>query len=105
MAFQVYNTLTKRKEDFESLQKEKVKIYNCGPTVYDYFHIGNARNFIIFDCIRKYLKYKNYDVIFVQNITDIDDKIIKKSLDEGVSWNEIVEKYTLAYWKDRDALK
>ena len=78
-----YNTLTRKKEKFIPLEQGKVKMYACGPTVYDYFHIGNARTFIIFDALRKYLEYRGYDVTFVQNFTDVDDKIINKAKEEG----------------------
>ena len=75
----IYNTLTRKKEEFVPITPGKVKMYSCGPTVYNYFHIGNARPFIIFDTLRRYLEYIGYDVTFVQNFTDIDDKMIKKS--------------------------
>ncbi|MBU0478708.1 cysteine--tRNA ligase [bacterium] len=96
----VYNTLTGKKEEFHSLVPGKVRMYNCGPTVYDYFHAGNARNFIVFDVIKRYLKYKGYEVTFVQNITDIDDKIINRANKEKVSAGEIAHKYTDAFFED-----
>ena len=74
----LYNTLTQKKEEFVPIDKNEVKMYSCGPTVYDYFHIGNARPFIIFDTLRRYFEYRGYKVSFVQNFTDIDDKIIKR---------------------------
>ena len=74
----LYNTLTRTKEEFIPLEEGKVKMYVCGPTVYNYIHIGNARPFIMFDTLRRYLQYKGYDVTFVQNFTDLDDKIIKR---------------------------
>lgn len=100
----VYNTLTGKKESFKPLIPGKVKMYNCGPTVYDYFHIGNARNFIVFDVVRRYLKYKGYRVTFVQNITDIDDKIINRANKEKVSAGEIAHKYTDAFFEDLEIL-
>jgi len=100
MALKVYNTLTRRKEDFVPLQEGKVLMYGCGPTVYDYFHIGNARAFLVPDMIRRYLEYKGYEVKLVQNITDIDDKIINKANELGVPTSEIAQKYTDAYLED-----
>ena len=100
----VYNTLTGKKEKFYSLVPLKVGMYNCGPTVYDYFHVGNARNFIIFDVIRRYFKHKGYEVKFIQNITDIDDKIINKANKEKVSVEYIANKYTDAFFEDLEIL-
>jgi len=100
MALKVYNTLTRYKEDFVPLQEGKVLMYSCGPTVYDYFHIGNARTFLLFDMVRRYLEYKGYEVKLVQNITDIDDKIINKANELGISATEIAQKYTEAYLED-----
>jgi len=100
----VYNTLTGKKEKFYSLVPLKVGMYNCGPTVYDYFHVGNARNFIIFDVIRRYFKHKGYEVTFVQNITDIDDKIINRANKEKVSAESIANKYTDAFFEDLEIL-
>jgi cysteinyl-tRNA synthetase len=85
VAVKVYNTITRRKEDFIPQQEGKVGIYACGPTVYDYFHIGNARVFIVFDVIRRYLKYRGYQVTFVQNFTDVEDKMIKRSAERGIT--------------------
>lgn len=99
MGLKVYNTFTRQKEEFIPLQPPRVFMYNCGPTVYDTFHIGNTRNFIVADIIRRYLKYKKYDVKFVQNITDIDDKIIKRANKEGVPAAEIALRYTDYYFK------
>ena len=76
---QIYNTQTRKKEEFVPLHEGKVSIYACGPTVYNYFHIGNARPFIVFDTLRRYLEHKGYDVTFVQNFTDIDDKMIRRA--------------------------
>jgi len=100
----IYNTLTRRKEEFVPQEEGKVKMYVCGPTVYNYFHIGNARPFVVFDTMRKYLEYRGYKVKFVQNFTDVDDKIINRAKEEGVSAGEISEKYIEEYFKDAAAL-
>ncbi|MCX7842817.1 MAG: cysteine--tRNA ligase [Clostridia bacterium] len=100
----LYNTMTRKKEEFIPLEPGKVKMYSCGPTVYNYFHIGNARPFIIFDTLRRYLKYRGYEVKFVQNFTDIDDKLIKKSNEEGRTLKEIAERYIREYYIDADGL-
>lgn len=100
----IYNTLTRKKEEFVPIDKNEIKIYVCGPTVYNYFHIGNARPFVVFDTLRKYLEYRGNNVKFVQNFTDVDDKIINKAREEGVSAGEISEKYILEYFKDVTAL-
>ncbi len=100
----LYNTLTKRKEEFVPLEEGKVKMYVCGPTVYDYIHIGNARPYVIFDTIRRYLEYKGYDVNYVQNFTDVDDKIIKKSIEEGVESTVISERFIKEALKDAEGL-
>ena len=89
----IYNTLTKKKEEFIPLEEGKVKMYVCGPTVYNFIHIGNARPMIVFDTVRRYLEYRGYDVNYVSNFTDVDDKIIKKANEEGVSAQEISERY------------
>ena len=96
----LYNTLTKRKEEFVPLEEGKVKMYVCGPTVYNFIHIGNARPMIVFDTARRYMEYKGYEVNFVSNFTDVDDKIIKKSLEEGVPAEEISERYIKECKKD-----
>ena len=96
----IYNTLTKKKEEFIPLEAGKVKMYVCGPTVYDLFHIGNARSFINSDFIRKYLEYLGYEVTFVMNLTDIDDKIIKKGLKENTSAQQVATTYTDEFFKD-----
>ncbi len=96
----IFNTLTKKTEIFEPLNNDEVKMYVCGPTVYNFFHIGNARSFIVFDTFRNFLKYSGYKVTFVQNITDIDDKIINKAKEESTSWYNIAEKYTGAFLED-----
>jgi len=100
----LYNTLTRQKEEFKPLVPGEVKMYVCGPTVYNYFHIGNARPFIVFDTLRRYLEYKGYKVTYVQNFTDVDDKIINKAKEEGLDSREISEKYIGEYFKDADAL-
>ncbi len=100
----VYNTLTRRKEELKTIEDGKVRIYVCGPTVYNFFHIGNARPFVVFDTLRKYLRYRGYDVKFVQNFTDVDDKIINKAREEGVTAPEISERYIEEYYKDAAAL-
>lgn len=96
----IYNTLTKKKEEFIPLEEGKVKMYVCGPTVYNYIHIGNSRPVIFFDTVRRYLEYKGYEVNFVSNFTDVDDKIINKANDEGVSSTEISERYIKAFYQD-----
>lgn len=104
MPIQVFNTLTRQKENFEPLEQGKVKMYVCGPTVYNYFHIGNARPFVSFDAIRRYMEYRGYEVTYVQNFTDVDDKIIKRGLEEGITPQEVADKYVEAYFADADAL-
>ena len=96
----LYNTLTKKKEEFVSLQEGKVTMYVCGPTVYNFIHIGNARPMIVFDTARRYMEYKGYEVNYVSNFTDVDDKIIKKSIEEGVSAEEVSERYIKECKKD-----
>ena len=96
----VFNTLTKRKEEFFPLEPGKVKMYVCGPTVYNFIHIGNARPMIVFDTVRRYFEYKGYDVNYVSNFTDVDDKIIKKAIEEGVSAQEISQRYIAECKKD-----
>lgn len=101
---QIYNTLTRKKEDFKPLAENEAKIYVCGPTVYNYIHIGNARPIVVFDTLRRYLIYKGFDVTYVSNFTDIDDKIINKAKEENVPYNEITEKYIGAYMEDTKGL-
>ena len=96
----LYNTLTKKKEEFVPLQEGKVTMYVCGPTVYNFIHIGNPRPMIVFDTVRRYMEYKGYEVNFVSNFTDVDDKIIKKSIEEGVSAEEVSERYIKECKKD-----
>lgn len=100
----IYNTLTRKKEELIPIDENEFKIYVCGPTVYNYFHIGNARPFVVFDTLRKYLAYRGKNVKFVQNFTDVDDKIINKAREEGVTPGEISEKYIEEYYKDVKAL-
>ena len=100
----IYNTLTKKKEEFEPLEKNKVKMYVCGPTVYNLIHIGNARPMICFDTVRRYLEYKGYEVNYVSNFTDVDDKIIKKANEEGVSAEEISTRYIAECKKDMEGM-
>jgi cysteinyl-tRNA synthetase len=101
----IYNTLTKKKEIFEPINPPEVGIYICGPTVYDYFHIGNARSFVMADVVRRYLLYKGYKVKFLMNITDIDDKIIKRSNEENEDFNVFAKKYITAFFDDLEELK
>ena len=89
----LYNTLTRKKEEFVPIEEGKVKMYVCGPTVYNFFHIGNARPFVVFDTVRKYFEYKGYEVNYVQNFTDVDDKIIKKANEENTTMQVISDRY------------
>jgi len=100
MSLKVYNTLTRKKEEFVPRDKRKVSMYVCGPTVYNYIHIGNARCYVAFDVIYRYLKYRGYDVVYVRNLTDVDDKIINRANKEGLSTKEIAEKYIEAFHED-----
>ena len=100
----IYNTLTRSKEEFVPLNPEQVTIYICGPTVYNFIHIGNARPMVVFDTLRKYMKYRGYNVKYVQNFTDVDDKIINRAKEEGISALEVSEKYIKEYFDDADAL-
>lgn len=100
----IYNTLTKRKEEFVPLEPGKVKMYVCGPTVYNLIHIGNARPMIVFDTVRRYFEYKGYEVNYVSNFTDVDDKIIKKAIEEGVDADTISKRYIAECRKDMEAL-
>jgi len=102
MSIRVYNTLTRRKEEFEPREEGKVAMYVCGPTVYNHIHIGNGRTFLTFDVIRRYLTWRGFDVRFVQNITDVDDKIINRANEEGVPAGEVAETYTHAFRKAMD---
>ena len=100
----LYNTLTKQKEEFVPVHEGKVGMYVCGPTVYNYIHIGNARPMIVFDTVRRYFEYKGYDVNYVSNFTDVDDKIIKKANEEGVPASEISERFIAECKKDMEGL-
>ncbi len=100
----IYNTLSRKKEEFIPLEENKVKMYVCGPTVYNLIHIGNARPMICFDTVRRYLEYKGYDVNYVSNFTDVDDKIIKKAIEEGVTAEEISQRYIAECKKDMDGM-
>ncbi len=100
----VFNSLTNKKEEFIPIDKNEVKMYSCGPTVYNYFHIGNARPFIIFDTLRRYLEYTGYTVKFVQNFTDIDDKMIKNANAEGITVAELAERFIKEYFIDAKGL-
>ncbi len=100
----IYNTLTRRKDEFVPLEPGKVKMYVCGPTVYNYIHIGNARPMIVFDTVRRYFEYKGYEVNYVSNFTDVDDKIIKKAIEEGVDADTISKRYIAECKKDMAAM-
>lgn len=100
----LYNTMSKKKEEFVPLEQKKVKMYVCGPTVYNFIHIGNARPMIVFDTVRRYFEYKGYEVNFVSNFTDVDDKIIKKAMEEGVTADEISKRYIAECKKDMEGM-
>jgi len=104
MGIKIYNTLTSQKEDFIPLEPDRVGFYLCGPTVYDYFHLGNARPFIVFDVYRRFLIYRGFQVKYVMNVTDVDDKIINRAQKEGVSVAEIAARYTQAFFEDMEKL-
>ena len=104
MSLMIYNSLTNKMEEFKTLQPGVVNMYVCGPTVYDYSHIGNARPAIFYDMLRNYLEYIGYKVNYASNITDVDDKIIKKAIDENVTEQEIACKYEKAYFKNCEGL-
>lgn len=101
---QIYNTLTRQKDELTPQKGNEIRIYACGPTVYNFIHIGNARPLCVFDVLRRYLEYRGYDVNFVQNFTDVDDKIIMKANQEGATSSEIAERYIQEYWTDADGL-
>jgi len=101
---QIFNTLTRKKEEFVPISGNRVTIYTCGPTVYDFFHVGNARVFITFDMVRNYLNFRGYDVTFVQNFTDIDDKMIKRANEEGTTVKELGDRFISEYFTDAGAL-
>lgn len=100
----LYNTLTRNKEEFKTIEPGKVKMYACGPTVYNYFHLGNARPFVTFDTLARYLEYRGYDVTFVQNFTDIDDKMIKRANEEGITVEQLADRFIKEYYVDADGL-
>jgi len=100
----LYNSLNKKKEEFIPIKPGEVNMYVCGPTVYNFFHIGNGRTFIVFDTVRRYFEYRGYKVNFVQNFTDIDDKMIRRANEEGITVKELGDKYIAEYYKDADAL-
>ena len=104
MTIQIFNSLKREKEPFIPLEEGKVKMYVCGPTVYNYIHIGNARPVIVYDTVRKYLQYRGYDVKFVSNFTDVDDKIIKAANELGEEVSELTERFINAYFEDVKAL-
>lgn len=104
MTIKLFNTISKTKEAFEPLEPEKVKMYVCGPTTYNFIHLGNARPIVVFDTIRRYLRYRGYQVKYVQNFTDIDDKIINKAKEEQIEPLALAQKYIEEYFKDADAL-
>ena len=101
----IYNTMSRKKEEFVPIEPGKVKMYVCGPTVYNYIHIGNARPFVVFDTLRRYFEYKGMEVNYVQNFTDVDDKIINRSIEEGMSAKDLSEKYIDEYYRDADELQ
>ena len=100
----LYNTLTRKKEPLKPVEEGKIGLYACGPTVYDYFHIGNARIFILFDVLRRYLAYRGYEVTFVQNFTDIDDKMIARAAELDISVAELAARFIQAYQEDAATL-
>lgn len=104
MSIRIYNTATRAKEDFAPQQPPRVTMYNCGPTVYDFFHVGNARNFVVVDAIRRHLEHRGYQVKFVQNFTDVDDKIINRANETGEAWDTLAKRFTDAYFRNADAL-
>ena len=101
---QIYNTMTRKKEELVPMTPGEIKMYVCGPTVYNFFHIGNARPFVVFDTFRRYLEYQGYKVTFVQNFTDIDDKLIRKANEEGCTVQDVADRYIKEYYTDADAL-
>ena len=100
----LYNTMTRKKEEFVPITPGKVGMYSCGPTVYNYFHLGNARPFIVFDTLRRYFEYLGYDVTRVQNFTDIDDKMINKANELGITVKELADRFIREYYVDADGL-
>ena len=104
MIMYIYNSMSRKKEEFKPIHEGKVGIYSCGPTVYDYFHIGNARPFITFDVLRRQLEREGYEVTFVQNFTDVDDKMIRRANEEGITVKELADRFITAYYEDAKAL-
>ena len=104
MGLKIYNTLTRRKEDFEPIVPGKVRMYVCGVTVYDMCHIGHARSMVLFDVIYRYLLTKGYEITYVRNFTDVDDKIINRANERGENWRELAERYIKEFYIDMDAL-
>ncbi|MBQ4332341.1 MAG: cysteine--tRNA ligase, partial [Clostridia bacterium] len=100
----IYNTLTRQKDEFIPIEEGKVRLYACGPTVYNFIHIGNARPLVVFDTLRRYLEWRGYEVNFVQNFTDIDDKIIRRANEEGTTFQAVAEKYIEEFWTDAKGL-
>lgn len=100
----IFNTMSRQKEEFVPVDENEVKIYACGPTVYNYIHIGNARPLCVFDVLRRYMEYRGYNVKFVQNFTDVDDKIINRANEEGLTFEEVSEKYINEFWTDAHGL-
>ncbi len=100
----VFNTMTRQKEELVTIEEGKVRLYACGPTVYNFIHIGNARPLVVFDTLRRYLEWRGYEVNFVQNFTDIDDKIIRRANEEGITFQEVAEKYIAEFWTDAKGL-
>jgi len=104
MSIRLYNSLSGKKEPLVTIEPGKVRMYSCGPTVYNYFHIGNARAFVVFDMVRRYLRYRGFDVTFVQNFTDVDDKLITRAAELGTTVREVADRYIDAYFEDAEAL-
>ena len=100
----VFNTMTRQKEELIPIEEGKIRLYACGPTVYNFIHIGNARPLVVFDTLRRYLEWRGYEVNFVQNFTDIDDKIIRRANEEGLTFKEVAEKYIAEFWTDAKGL-
>ena len=100
----LYNTMTNKLEEFKTIEENKVKMYVCGPTVYNYIHLGNARPIVVFDTLARYFKYKGLEVDFVQNFTDVDDKIINRANEEGITPEELTLKYINGFFEDTEAL-
>src|SRR3989344_2399227 len=100
----IYNTLTRQKEEFKPADPKKVKMFVCGPTVYDYSHIGHARTYVVFDVVAKYLRHRGYDVFYLQNITDIDDKIIERAKQKMINPADLALEYKEAYYEDMKSL-